>query len=98
MAEAKAVADLQGIKEAEAVARPQVEAQVEAQAKVYDIPVYKTLKDRDGKDVEVLVQTIRTTKRQLEQAIAQSNARIAQAQAEVAELQAKLDAITALEA
>jgi len=92
MAEAKAVADLQGIKEVEAGARPQIE-----QAKVYDIPMYKTLKDRDGKDVEVLVQTLRTTKRQLEQAIAQANGRIAQAQAEVAELQAKLDAIVALE-
>lgn len=59
--------------------------------KVYDLKVYRTMKDRKGEDVDVLVgiQPVQLT---------QLEAQLAQMTKSVVEIQSKIDAIKALEA
>lgn len=85
---AEQVADLTGIKVVE-----QGSAPIPAQTRpaVYEIPMYQKMTAKDGTQVDILVQTIRTTKDQLQGNIDRFNEQIA-------DLQGKLDAIIALEA
>lgn len=57
--------------------------QVQPKEQVYELPVYRKMKAKDGSEVEIEVNVVRITKKQLE--------------ASIADAQAKLAAIVALE-